>query len=358
MTKVLPEKAYIDALLLDFERSIAKTNKRALRSIFIGGGTPSLFSPQMIGRLLNEIYKRYPVQDNLEVSMEVNPGTFNREKIAAFKSAGINRLSIGIQSFQDDKLALLQRIHTGEEARKAITIAQQAGFDNINLDLMFGLPQQRIEDALEDLMTAMQYAPTHLSWYQLTIEPETIFGAHPPILPSDDLLWEMQQSGKALLLDCGFEHYEVSGFCRPGFHCRHNLNYWEFGDYIGIGAGAHSKISLLDSKTNRLIYRREQKHALPQDYLDLEQKIVETSHIVPGQEVPLEFMLNVLRLVNGVPMSLFEKRTSMPLDVIRPQLRQAITAGFLEDSVGLLKVTSFGQQFLNECLEIFVNQCA
>ena len=267
----LPEQDYVAALLADLEQELPAVHNRPLSSIFIGGGTPSLFSASAIGQLLEGVAQRISFAPEIEITLEANPGTFEQDKFTAYRALGINRLSIGIQSFQDDKLKALGRIHGAEEALRAAEMARKAGFDNYNLDLMHGLPGQSLSDALFDLQTAMAQQPTHLSWYQLTIEPNTHYYSAPPQLPEDELLWDIQETGQALLADAGFMQYEVSAYAQPGRQARHNLNYWQFGDFIGIGAGAHGKLST----PNGLIYRNW-KTRLPKDYLN------KTKPLTPG----------------------------------------------------------------------------
>ncbi len=247
----LPEEAYVDALLADLEQDLRHVHGRRLGSIFFGGGTPSLFSAKALGRLLEGVERRVGFADGIEITLEANPGTFEQVKFADYRRLGINRLSIGVQSFQADKLQALGRIHDGAEAVRAADMARQAGFDNFNLDLMHGLPGQSLDDALADLRQALALAPTHLSWYQLTMEPNTVFWSQPPELPEDDILWDIQEAGQALLDEHGYRQYETSAYARDGLHARHNLNYWSFGDFLGIGAGAHAKLSAPDGRIVR-----------------------------------------------------------------------------------------------------------
>ena len=247
----LPEEEYVDALLADLDQDLHAVHGRELSSIFFGGGTPSLFSAQALGRLLKGVEQRIRFAPDIEITLEANPGTFEQEKFTAYRALGINRLSIGIQSFQEQKLKALGRIHNGDEAIRAAGMARQAGFDNFNLDLMHGLPDQSLDDALGDLRQAIAMKPTHLSWYQLTLEPNTVFWNQPPVLPEDDTLWDIQEAGQALLAEHGYAQYEVSAYAQPGRAARHNLNYWSFGDFIGIGAGAHGKLSHPDGRILR-----------------------------------------------------------------------------------------------------------
>ncbi|MFZ2320426.1 MAG: radical SAM family heme chaperone HemW, partial [Pseudomonas sp.] len=259
----LPEQEYVDALLADLDADLGRVHGRQLSSIFFGGGTPSLFSAAALGRLLAGVEQRIGFAADIEITLEANPGTFEQAKFQAYRQLGINRLSIGVQSFQADKLKALGRIHDGDEAIRAADMARAAGFDNFNLDLMHGLPDQSIEDALSDLRIAIAQQPTHLSWYQLTMEPNTVFWSQPPTLPEDDTLWDIQEAGQQLLAEHGYLQYEVSAYARAGRQAQHNLNYWSFGDFIGIGAGAHGKLS---SPSGQIV--RTWKTRLPKDYLD------------------------------------------------------------------------------------------
>jgi putative oxygen-independent coproporphyrinogen III oxidase len=343
--KNFPEESYLQALIKDLEDDLPKAQNRKLTSIFIGGGTPSLFLPQTIEKLLDRINKLFAFQDNIEITVEANPGTFDQDKLKSFYNAGIDRLSVGIQSFQDDKLKALGRIHDASKAKQAIKMIQKAGFDNFNLDLMCGLPNQNLEDALSDLKIAMSFNPKHISWYQLTIEQDTPFAKTKLKLSSEKLLLDIQEQGSALLNKNGFRHYEVSNFCKPNFKCEHNINYWEFGDYLGIGAGAHSKITIDDEVT------RFWKTKNPSKYMN--EKFIEGFEIVDKKTLPLEFMLNALRLIDGVPATLFQARTGLSLNDFEKQLFIAKEKGFLEDYSSVLKTTPLGQKFLNECLLIF-----
>ncbi|MAZ77852.1 MAG: YggW family oxidoreductase [Legionellaceae bacterium] len=344
--KVLPEEAYIKQLLADLKHDKAWVQGRAIESIFIGGGTPSLFSAEGMAELLHCLHNEITVANHAEITMEANPGTVEQRKFNGFRQAGINRLSIGVQSFQDEKLKRLGRIHCANEAENAIHIAKKAGFNNINIDLMHGLPNQSKQDALYDLEKAMSLAPQHLSWYQLTLEPNTVFAKHPPVLPQEDSLWAIQEAGEACLAKQGYQQYEVSAYAKPGLKCRHNLNYWQFGDYLAIGAGAHGKITQTDG-----IYRYS-KHRNPRDYLQADDLVAEQTSI-STQALPLEFMMNALRLVEGVPVELFSARTGMALSEVENALDQAKTQGLLADSDRLIKPTKKGLRFLNDVLLLF-----
>ncbi|AOE82794.1 radical SAM family heme chaperone HemW [Pseudomonas sp. TCU-HL1] len=345
----LPEEAYIDALIADLEQDLGHVHGRELTSIFFGGGTPSLFSANAIGRLLDGVEQRIPFARDIEITLEANPGTFEQAKFAAYRQLGINRLSIGVQSFQEAKLKALGRIHNGEEAVRAADMVRKAGFDNFNLDLMHGLPDQSIEDALDDLRTAIAQGPTHLSWYQLTMEPNTVFWSQPPTLPEDDTLWDIQEAGLALLAEQGYAQYEVSAYARNGLRARHNINYWTFGDFLGIGAGAHAKLS---SPEGRII--RSWKTRLPKDYLDPSKRFQAGERHLDQDELPFEFLMNVLRLTDGVPAELFTQRTGLPLASLAAARTEAEARGLLLKDPQRLAATAEGQLFLNDLLQHFL----
>ncbi|RVU85556.1 radical SAM family heme chaperone HemW [Leucothrix sargassi] len=347
----LPETAYIDALLSDFAADIKRAGGRPISTIFIGGGTPSLFSASAIDRLLSGIHKLSPLTDDTEITLEANPGTFEQERFNDFRKAGINRLSIGIQSFNSNHLKALGRIHNGDEALVAADIARQAGFENFNLDLMFGLPQQSTENALEDLQQAIACNPTHLSWYQLTLEPNTLFHHQPPKLPEHEALWEMQQAGQALLSQHNYEQYEVSAYSRSGKQSQHNRNYWEFGDYIGIGAGAHGKLTDADG-----VITRTTKYRQPKQYLEQAAKnlFLSSDTKLAVEDLPFEFMLNALRLKTGVDSALYEQRTGQPLSSIQAVLEDAQASGLLNLSDGKVSCTEKGWRFLDNTLTLFL----
>ena len=345
----LPEDAYVDALLADLDTDAGHVHGRRLTSIFFGGGTPSLFSARALGRLLEGVERRVGFVDDIEVTLEANPGTFEQAKFRDYRALGINRLSIGVQSFQGDKLVALGRIHDGGEAVRAADMARAAGFDNFNLDLMHGLPGQSVEDALSDLRTAIDQAPTHLSWYQLTMEPNTVFWSQPPELPEDDLLWDIQEAGQALLAAEGYAQYEVSAYAQAGRAARHNLNYWTFGDFLGIGAGAHAKLSAPDG---RIV--RTWKTRLPKDYLDPAKPFQAGERALDADELPFEFLMNVLRLTDGVPAELFERRTGLPLASLAAARREAETRKLLAADPTRLVATREGQLFLNDLLQHFL----
>ena len=351
----LPEELYVIALMQELDNHRALLSGRPIHTIFFGGGTPSLFSAQMIGRIIEGIDQRIPLIPHTEITMEANPGTIDQVRFNDFRKAGINRLSLGLQSLQDDKLKQLGRIHDSEQAMRAIGIAKAAGFDNFNLDLMYGLPNQSIDDALYDLQTALSFQPTHLSWYQLTIEPNTVFYKHTPVLPHDDLIYDMQLAGQATLNTHGFAQYEVSAYSQPNRQCAHNVNYWEFGDYLGLGAGAHSKITQIDQ--DRIIRFSQVKQ--PRDYLDRNKRriISATSthyQILSESDRLFEFMLNGLRLTQGVATDLFTQRTGLALEKITPLLMRAQAKGLLQHHAEKLCATKQGARYLNDLVSLFL----
>ena len=346
----LPEELYIDALLADLEQDLPRVWGRPVRSIFFGGGTPSMFSPEAIERLLAGVRARVALAPEAEITLEANPGTVETERFRGYRAAGVNRLSIGIQSFHPEQLKRLGRIHGRDEALAAAQAARAAGFANINLDLMFGLPQQQADQAQVDLETALALDPTHLSLYQLTLEPNTPFHAQPPALPDDDAIAAMQAALQGALAAHGFDQYEVSAYARAGHQCRHNRNYWEFGDYLGIGAGAHAKIT--DAETITRLAKRKQ----PQDYLahaGTAAALAEERQLTPA-DTAFEFMLNALRLADGVPTALFVERTGLPFRTIEEPLALARSRGLLEDEPGSIRPTARGRQFLNDLVELFL----
>ncbi|HLQ24256.1 MAG TPA: radical SAM family heme chaperone HemW [Acidiferrobacterales bacterium] len=343
----IPQQDYIAALLRDLEQDLPRAWGRHIHSIFIGGGTPSLFSPEAIDQLLSSVRALLPVSPDSEITLEANPGTVELGRFKGYRDAGINRLSIGIQSFNDEKLHALGRIHGGTEALRAAETARAAGFDNFNLDLMFGLPRQTVPEALADLKTAIAMQPSHLSLYQLTIEPNTQFHHQPPILPDDDTIWGMQQQLQALLAANNYVQYEVSAYAQPGRQCLHNLNYWRFGDYLGIGAGAHAKITDADGIT------RLWKIKQPKDYMHNPSGIGGERRL-SRREVPLEFMMNALRLTGGFPTSLFQERAGLPLSVAEKPLRRAEERGLIIWDVEAIYPTELGKRFLNEVVALFL----
>lgn len=345
----LPEDDYVSALLNDLKQDLGWVQGREIHSIFIGGGTPSLLSVNAYDNLFNGLKTVLNFSANIEITMEANPGTFEAEKFKGYRQLGINRLSIGVQSFQDHQLSHLGRIHSGKDAINAINMAKDAGFDNFNLDFMHGLPDQTLEHALADLQQGIDLKPTHISWYQLTIEPNTEFYKYPPTLPQDETLWAIQEAGQALLAEHGYKQYEISAYAQAGRQAKHNLNYWQFGDYLGIGAGAHGKITLLDEQ--KVI--RTSKTRLPKDYLNPNK--IHSSNIIEiePEDLDLEFFMNALRLYQGMSFDIYEQRTGLSIKNCKQKIQQAIAAGLLEDS-NEIKTTHKGQLFLNELLEKFL----
>lgn len=353
----VPEETYIEALLADLEIDQQRVADRTLTSIFMGGGTPSLFSEKSIEKLLMEIHQRFTVVKDIEITLEANPGTIDYQRFVGYRAAGVNRLSIGVQSFQKEKLIALGRIHDDGEAIRAIQAAKAAGFTNFNIDLMFGLPNQSMADALFDLQTAIDLSPSHLSWYQLTIEPNTFFAHKPPILPEDERIWEMQEQGYELLAKNNFVQYEISAYCHDHNYCRHNKNYWEFGDYLGIGAGAHGKIT--DKKTGNITRMWKVKN--PKDYLSsLDKKDIVSfiggDEIIKKEQLPFEFMLNALRLYQNIPVKLFEDQTGLPLGSIVPFLQKAKEKDLLVWDQQSIQPTELGRRFYNDLVELFIEK--
>jgi len=345
----LPERQYAQALMADLERALPSVWGRRVHTVFFGGGTPSLLSAKALDEILAGIRARVPLDPDAEVTLEANPGTFESDRFAQFRRLGINRLSIGIQSLNARHLKALGRIHDGEEARRAIEIARTA-FDNVNLDLMYGLPEQTLLEAEADFSAAVEFAPQHLSAYHLTIEPNTYFHRYPPPLPDEHLAADMQETIESLLAEHGYTHYETSAFARTGYQCRHNSNYWLFGDYLGIGAGAHSKISFAD----RIVRQVRWKH--PRDYLERVAAGVpiQQENAVETVEVPFEFMMNALRLTRGFPARLFEERTGLPLRIIARELEEAERRGLLTRTHAAIAPSVRGQRFLNDLLQLFL----
>ena len=341
----LPEVAYVDALVADLEGLLPSVWGRRLRSVFIGGGTPSLFAPESIDRLLAAVRARLPLEPGAEVTLEANPGTAEAGRFRGYRAAGVNRLSLGIQSFDDAKLKALGRIHSADEARRAIGMAQET-FDNVNLDVMYGLPGQTLAEARADVAEGLRFGTTHFSAYQLTLEPNTVFYSKPPQLPEHDDCADMQLAVEELAGAAGFEHYETSAFARPGRRCRHNMNYWEFGDYLGIGAGAHGKLSFADRVT------RHERVKQPREYMTSAGTLREK--VIAARELPFEFMLNALRLVQGVPAVLFEQRTGLPRAAVARKLAAAEDQGLLEKDPQRIRPSRRGRLFLNDLLQLFL----
>lgn len=347
--EALPEDEYVRTLLADLEQDAKHAQGRKFRSIFFGGGTPSLFSARSIAAVLEGAERLVGLEAGAEVTLEANPGTVEQARFRDFRSAGINRLSIGIQSFNDTQLAALGRIHSGAEARLAVVAAQNAGFDNFNLDLMHGLPGQSVTDALADLEQAIALAPSHLSWYQLTIEPNTAFYSRPPVLPDGDTLADIEELGLARLAAAGFYRYEISAYSHEGRESLHNRGYWEFADYIGIGAGAHGKIT---QATDGSVWR-SQKTRAPAHYMGNNIPHVNWRQL-EASELRLEFMMNALRLSEGVPNHYFAERTGLPLSDLEPTLQRLREQQLLQPGSERLAPTPLGQRFLNDLLDAFV----
>ena len=354
---VAPERRYVDALISDLDHALPKIWGRRVYSIFFGGGTPSLFSAAAIDEILAAVRARVTLDVEAEITLEANPGTFETEKFRGFREAGVNRLSIGIQSFNARHLQALGRIHNGNEAQRAIEIAQ-ANFDNINLDIMFALPgddnRQTFEECAQDIDTARSFGVNHLSIYHLTLEPNTLFHRFPPKLPDDETAADMQEMIAQKLSSKGYAHYETSAYAKPGSECRHNLNYWRFGDYLGIGAGAHGKISFADRVT------RETRYKQPNVFMKnaVVGTAIQEEKIVPHAELPFEFMLNALRLTNGFAASLFTERTGLPITTISRQLDLAEARGLIVRDIKHVQPTAKGQLFLNDLLEMFLPESA
>ena len=347
----IPEHEYVDALMrdLDYELSLAP-DPQPLASIFMGGGTPSLFSASAIGRVLEETARRVRFAPDIEITLEANPGTADAANFRGYRAAGVNRLSIGVQSFDAGQLKALGRIHGPEEARRAYALARGAGFDNVNLDLMYALPNQTLEQAQADLQAAFELAPEHLSHYQLTLEPNTEFHAHPPPLPDQDAAWSMQELGQELLATHGYAQYEVSAYARDGRRCRHNLNYWEFGDYLGIGAGAHGKV------TRDGVITRRARHKHPRTWLEAAgtKAAVQEDRAVPAPDLPFEYAMNALRLNEGFRLPEFERRTGLPGAHLERPLVQAAGRGLVEREGDVVRASARGRALLNQLTALFL----
>lgn len=356
--KEIPEKQYVAALISDLEQSVPKIWGRKLRSVFFGGGTPSLFSPESIAKILSAVRMLTPLEYGAEITLEANPGTVDTAHFTGYRDAGINRVSLGIQSFDDRYLKALGRIHDQAQAVKAAELAL-ATFDTVNLDVMYALPEQGLQDALADAKRAYDLNPSHLSFYHLTLEPNTPFHRTPPSLPDDDEAATMQEAIEELLKARGYEHYETSGFAKKGQRCKHNLNYWQFGDYLGIGAGAHSKLSYHDKIT------RETRHKHPNRYLektggqalisaDVSNPFIDREWMIGQDELGFEFMMNTLRLTDGFAIELFQQRTGLKLDAVEDALDNAIKLRLIERNTETIKPTLRGQRYLNELLQLFL----
>lgn len=349
----LPFDAYVDALLADLDQDLPLVWGRTVHTVFFGGGTPSLFPPSFIDRFLQGASSRLRFAPGAEITLETNPGTAEHGRFEGYRAAGVNRLSFGIQSFDDGCLQRLGRIHDSFEAEAAVKLAQDAGFDNVNLDLMYALPQQTLAMARRDLERAFALQPTHVSHYQLTLEPNTVFAARPPTgIPDDDASWDIQEHCQAMLADAGYAQYEVSAYAQPGRQCAHNLNYWRYGDYLGIGAGAHGKLTLGSEQT---IVRRW-KHKHPTTYLAHAGTPLATGgdeRIEPARR-PFEYMLNALRLVDGFSLTEFEARTGLAAATIAPPLQMAVAQGWLDIDHGHVRPTELGRRFTNDVVALFL----
>ena len=347
--RAIPETEYVDTLLRDLEKDCALAQGRPVSTLFIGGGTPSLFSARAIERLLAGIGSLLPLAPDIEATMEANPGSAEAEKFAGFRAAGINRLSLGVQSFDDARLEALGRVHTSDQAAAAIEYARAAGFYSFNIDLMHGLPGQTLAGAESDLNTALGFKPPHLSWYQLTIEPNTVFHKRPPLLPVEDALADIQDKGEYILAGAGYQQYEVSAYAAPGYQCRHNLNYWSFGDYLGIGAGAHGKVSFADGRIQRYAKKRQ-----PTDYLAASGGTFTANR----QDLSVddrvgEFMLNALRLNGGFSLDHFSATTGLQTDIITTTLLRLEGQGLLELERRQVRASTLGRRFLNTVVAAF-----
>ncbi len=348
--QILPEQAYINALCRDLTREAQRVGpSQSITSVFLGGGTPSLFSAEALSQFIQAVYDRFTVVADVEITLEANPGTIEHDQFLAYRQIGINRISLGVQSFNDACLAQLGRIHRSKAVLGVIDQIKQAGFDNYNLDIMHSLPKQDLDQALEDLIQATSFTPTHISWYQLTIEPNTQYALRPPALPDERLMSEIEMHGKQLLECKNYQQYEVSAYSWAGqYQCRHNLNYWQFGNYIAIGAGAHGKFT--DLKSGKIIRYWKQRH--PKAYMEADDPIG-GERVLSPQELPLEFMLNACRLLSGFDLSLFESTTGLDRSVILPSLQQASQQGLVEINSSWIRPTHLGQRFLNTLLLLF-----
>ncbi|MEM7054486.1 MAG: radical SAM family heme chaperone HemW [Pseudomonadota bacterium] len=352
LPEVLPEQAYADALLADLELELPRIWGRTVHTVFFGGGTPSLFSAEAIERILNGVSARVALAPHAEITLEANPGTVEHDRFEAYRAAGVNRISLGIQSFHNQHLQALGRVHDGKQARIAIDAVKHAGFDNFNLDLMWALPGQTVEQAMQDVEQALAFDPPHLSHYQLTIEPNTVFAAHPPELPDEDTVWEIQDRTAERLTAAGFESYEISAWAKPGRVCQHNLNYWRFGDYIGIGAGASGKITL---PAEQVILRTRRKK-VPKSWLNAaaDQRFIAEQKAIPEIDLPLEYMLNRSRLAEPIPLQEFSERTGLAADALTPALDEAEQKGLIEINRQTIYRTERGARYLNDFQALFL----
>ncbi|WP_440225398.1 radical SAM family heme chaperone HemW [Dokdonella sp. MW10] len=352
----IPQDAYVDALLADLDGDLADfgaaSHGRPLASVFFGGGTPSLFSPASIGRILDGAERRLGFAPGIEITLEANPGTIEHGRFDGYRSAGVNRVSFGVQSFDDDKLRRLGRIHSADDAARAIGEARDAGIDNLNLDLMYALPTQDLDGALADVERALALAPEHLSHYQLTLEPNTLFASRPPPLPDSDAAWDMQEHCQQRLAEAGYAQYEVSAYARPGRRAAHNLNYWRFGDYLGIGAGAHGKLT--DAAAGTITRRAKQR--TPRAYLEhaATARRIASDTSLASADLPFEYMMNALRLVDGVPRADFAARTGLDDTALADALGEATARGWISRDEAVLRTTDEGQRLLNDVIGLFL----
>ncbi|MCW2256025.1 oxygen-independent coproporphyrinogen-3 oxidase [Providencia alcalifaciens] len=345
----IPQREYVEHLLQDLDIDAKLIGDRSVKTIFIGGGTPSLLSAESMQALIDGVRDRVNLDPQAEITMEANPGTVEAARFSGYQKAGINRISIGVQSFGNDKLITLGRIHGPDEATRAAKLATNLNLRSFNLDLMHGLPSQTRVEGLSDLHQAIELSPPHLSWYQLTIEPNTQFGSRPPALPDDDTLWEIYSEGHQLLTSAGYQQYETSAYAKPGYQCEHNLNYWRFGDYLGIGCGAHGKVSSIDGRILRTI---KTKH--PRGYM--EGRYLQQSYDVEVQDRPFEYFMNRFRLLEAMPRSEFSEYTGLPESAVRTSLDEALAKGYITETEHEWQITEHGKLFLNSLLELFLGE--
>lgn len=346
----IPEEAYIQALVADFDEDLSLFQTREISSIFLGGGTPSLFSEKSLETLFDALKKRTPFAKDLEITMEANPGTVEQHRFYGYQEIGINRLSLGIQSFHAGHLKKLGRIHDDNQARKAIEAARLAGFNAINIDLMHSLSGQSVQEAMDDLKEALTFQPEHLSWYQLTLEPNTVFYKQKPPLPHENITEAIENQGFMLLKGAGYDHYEISAFSKTGRQSRHNLNYWLFGDYFGIGAGAHGKLTL-DGQVIRTA-----KHRQPAEYLNPDKAFMASKQAIEKRDLLFEFMLNTTRLNTPIPFDLFQEKTGLDFSILEPELRAAMKSGLVHLDATSWQVSEFGRRFTNDLQALFLSQ--
>ncbi|WP_223509093.1 radical SAM family heme chaperone HemW [Rahnella sp. GSA61A] len=345
----VPHDDYVAHLLADLDADLHLVGGRSVGTIFIGGGTPSLLSSEAMQNLLDGVRARLPLDANAEITMEANPGTVEADRFSGYQRAGVNRISIGAQSFDAQKLERLGRIHGPDEATRAAHLATGLNLRSFNLDLMHGLPDQTLEEALDDLRQAIALNPPHLSWYQLTIEPNTMYASRPPTLPDDDALWDIFEQGDQLLTAAGYQQYETSAYAKPGYQCQHNLNYWRFGDYLGIGCGAHGKLTQPDGQILRTVKTKHPRGYMQGRYMDKQ-------HPVETEDLPFEFFMNRFRLLEAAPREEFGLYTGLDESVIRAQLDEAITKEYLVETATHWQITGKGKLFLNSLLELFLGE--